>query len=158
METPPCTRFLSALLFSLAFTSINLISAARPATNKACTEFIRTACGTTTYPQLCFTSLAAHASVIQTNPKLLASTALSVTLSTVRSTSSDMSTLLKRHGLTPREVSAMRDCVEDAALTDEDTCANGFTENAMTENVGTVPRFAATYGMLDLEIVLSGLK
>lgn len=173
METPPCTRFLSALLFSLAFTSINLISAARPATNKASTEFIRTACGTTTYPQLCFTSLAAHASVIQTNPKLLASTALSVTLATARSTSSDMSTLLKRHGLTPREVSAMRDCVEElgdsvdqlkksmgemsqikssnfglmindiqtwvsAALTDEDTCANGFTENAMTENVRTV--------------------
>ena len=171
MEASPCIPFLSALLFSLAFTSINLISAARP--EKANTQFIKTACGITTYPQLCFTSLSAHASVIQTSPKLLASTALSVTLSMAQSTSSDMSSLLKSHGLTPREIAAMKDCVEElsdsvdqlkksmaemsqikdsknsnfglimndiqtwvsAALTDEDTCADGFAENGMTESL-----------------------
>ncbi|RVW40162.1 21 kDa protein [Vitis vinifera] len=108
------SHFLPALLIFLSLTSyINLSSAARPAADKASTEFIRTSCGTTTYPRLCYTSLSAHASVIQTSPKLLADTALAVTLSTARSTSSLMSKMVQSHGLKPREVAAMHDCVEE---------------------------------------------
>ncbi|KAL6321875.1 hypothetical protein AAG906_035579 [Vitis piasezkii] len=167
------SHFLPALLIFLSFTSyVNLSSAARPAADKASTEFIRTSCGTTTYPRLCYTSLSAHASVIQTSPKLLADTALAVTLSTARSTSSLMSKMVQSHGLKPREVAAMHDCVEElsdsvdqlrramgemtqikgsnfglmmddiqtwvsAALTDEDTCTDGFAGNAMNGNLKT---------------------
>ncbi|WKA06870.1 hypothetical protein VitviT2T_024750 [Vitis vinifera] len=105
-------HFLAAFLILFAF-HFNSISAAGPAARKDNTEFIRTSCGTTIYPRLCFTSLSAHANVIQTSPRLLADTALSVTLSTARSTSSVMSNLLLSHGLKPREVVAMKDCVEE---------------------------------------------
>ncbi|XP_034710546.1 pectinesterase inhibitor 11-like [Vitis riparia] len=114
MEGSFSSHFLAALIIFLSFTSCaNLSSAARPAAEKASTEFIRTSCGTTTYPKLCYTSLSAHASVIQTSPKLLADTALAVTLSTARSTSSLMSKMVQSHGLKPREVAAMHDCVEE---------------------------------------------
>lgn len=177
MEGSSSASFLASLLIVLAFTSsISFSSAARPVSaGKTSTEFIRTSCGTTTYPDLCFTSLAVHADAIQTSPKLLAGTAISVTLSTARSTSLEMSTILKGQGLTPREVAAMKDCVEElhdsvdqlrksigemsqkkisdfglmisdiqtwvsAALTDEDTCADGFAGNAMNGNVKTAVR------------------
>ncbi|KAJ9679038.1 hypothetical protein PVL29_021072 [Vitis rotundifolia] len=161
MEGSFSSHFLAALIIFLSFTSCaNLSSAARHAAEKASTEFIRTSCGTTTYPKLCYTSLSAHASVIQTSPKLLADTALA---------------MVQSHGLKPREVAAMHDCVEElsdsidqlrkamgemtqikgsnfglmmndiqtwvsAALTDEDTCTDGFAGNAMNGNLKTTVR------------------
>ncbi|KAL6321816.1 hypothetical protein AAG906_035513 [Vitis piasezkii] len=162
MEGSFSSHFLAALIIFLSFTSSS-------------TEFIRTSCGITTYPKLCYTSLSAHASVIQTSPKLLADTALAVTLSTARSTSSLMSKMVQSHGLKPREVAAMHDCVEElsdsvdqlrkamgemtqikgsnfglmmndiqtwvsAALTDENTCTDGFAGNAMNGNLKTTVR------------------
>ncbi|KAH6755690.1 Plant invertase/pectin methylesterase inhibitor superfamily protein [Perilla frutescens var. hirtella] len=126
------------------------------------TEFIKTSCSATTYPTLCYSSLSSQASAIKQNPKLLASAALTVSLKTAVSTSADMVKLSHTAGMTPREVSAMQDCVEElsdtvdqlrnsmaemkqlkggsnfallindvqtwvsAALTDEDTCMDGF--------------------------------
>ncbi|XP_061341428.1 21 kDa protein-like [Gastrolobium bilobum] len=77
------------------------------------TVFIRTSCSSTTYPRLCFSSLVKHAELIQTNRVLLTGTALNVTLVSAKSTSDMMSTLSKSHGLKPREVAAMKDCVEE---------------------------------------------
>ncbi|XP_057798363.1 21 kDa protein-like [Salvia miltiorrhiza] len=79
------------------------------------TEFIRTSCSTTSYPKLCYSSLSTHATAIQQNPKLLANAALSVSLHTALSTSADMLKLSHAAGMTPREVGAMRDCVEELA-------------------------------------------
>ncbi|KAL6004893.1 hypothetical protein ACLOJK_005450 [Asimina triloba] len=110
------------LTLLLHFTShIKTCSAARTAphttnTNtNTNTRFIRTSCVTTTYPRLCYESLSSHASAIQTSPKQLASTALTVTLTGARSTSAMMSRLSTEHGLKKREVGAMMDCVENMA-------------------------------------------
>lgn len=141
-------------------------------------QFIKTSCGSTTYPTLCFTSLSSHANTIQTSPKLLAQTALSVTVDTAVSTSAAMLRLSKAHGVKPREVGAMADCLEEltdsvdqlkksmqemnefkggqnsnfglmvndiqtwvsAALTDEDTCMEGFAGNGMNGNTKNVVR------------------
>lgn len=164
------------LLVCLAICSyIISISSAQTSTN---TQFIRTSCSKTTYPRLCYTSLSSHASLIQTSPKLLTSTALNVTLDKARSTSAMMVRLSRAHGMKPREVGAMQDCVEElsstvdelrrsihemgqikmssnfglimndvqtwvsAALTDENTCSDGFTGSTMNGNTKMVVRNA----------------
>ncbi|KAF5731081.1 putative DC1.2-like [Tripterygium wilfordii] len=111
------TGFLKFLLIALAinfFTS----SAARnlnrkPTSNANYQEFIRKSCSATTYPRLCLGSLSSQASSIQTSPKLLAHAALNVTLSAAKSSSIRMARLSQSHGLSPREVQAMHDCVEE---------------------------------------------
>ncbi|GFY81972.1 plant invertase/pectin methylesterase inhibitor superfamily protein [Actinidia rufa] len=161
--------FLTALLILLSY--INSSSVAR----ETSTEFIKTSCSTTTYPTLCYSSLSTHASAIQTSPRLLAHTALSVTLDNTQSTSAMISRLSQSHGMSPREVTAMLDCVEElsdsvdqlrrsvaemnqlkgsnfalmmndiqtwvsAALTNEDTCTDGFAETTVSSNVKNVVR------------------
>uniref|UniRef100_A0A5B6Z056 Pectinesterase inhibitor domain-containing protein n=1 Tax=Davidia involucrata TaxID=16924 RepID=A0A5B6Z056_DAVIN len=174
MEGSSSNHFLAPLLILLALT--NLSSASGAVAGEASTEFIRTSCSATTYPKLCFTSLSNRASVIQTSPKLLAHSALSVTLDTSLSMSTMMLKLSQTHGLKPREVAAIRDCIEElsdsvdrlsksmkemnqlkkgsnfdlmmsdiqtwvsAALTDEDTCTEGFAGNTMNGNLKTVVR------------------
>ncbi|KAF8412400.1 hypothetical protein HHK36_000363 [Tetracentron sinense] len=177
MEGSSSYYALATLLIVVIFTSaMNSCSATRAiSASKTSIDFIRTSCGTTTYPKLCYTSLSIHASAIQTSPKLLANTALSVSLSKARDTSTMLSKLSKSYGLKPREVSAMRDCVEEmndsieelhksieemgqeggsnfglqmndiqtwvsAALTDEDTCVDGFAGKVMNGNVKTTVR------------------
>ncbi|XVE56362.1 hypothetical protein DITRI_Ditri04bG0003300 [Diplodiscus trichospermus] len=164
------------LLVLLALSSyINFSSAGRQIAPQSSTEFIRTSCSSTTYPKLCFESLSTRSSLIQTSPQLLAHAALDVTLSNAKSTSAMMLTLSKSHGMKPREVQAMQDCVEElggtidelknsisemdkikgsnfglmindiqtwvsAALTDENTCSDGFQGNNMNGNVKTAVR------------------
>ncbi|KAD2805374.1 hypothetical protein E3N88_38751 [Mikania micrantha] len=146
--------------------SINLITAFE----KTNVEFIRKSCSLTTYPTLCFNSLSTRAAAIQTSPKLLAQTSLSVTLDTTRTTSASMVQLSKVHGMNPLEVAAMKDCMEllsdsvyelqksldemtrpgskdsqlvmndiqtwvSSALTDEDTCAEGFKSDSKVKSV-----------------------
>ncbi|KAJ0764670.1 putative pectinesterase [Helianthus annuus] len=154
------------LIILLVISSNDLISAL----DKKNVEFIRTSCGLTTYPTLCFNSLSARAGAIQTSPKLLAQTALSVTLHMTHTTSSSMVKLSQVHGMTPREVAAMKDCIEllndsvynlkqsleemsrpgskdselvmsdiqtwvSSALTDEDTCTEGFKDDPKMKRV-----------------------
>ncbi|KAF8380466.1 hypothetical protein HHK36_027952 [Tetracentron sinense] len=150
---------------------MNSSSAARTIPGETSVEFIRTSCNSTTYPKLCYSSLFSYASAIQSSPKLLTQTAISVSLATARSTSTMLSELSKSRGMKPREVGAVIDCVEEmsesieqlqksveemshvggfnnfvdqmddietwlsAALTDEETCMDGFTGNAMNGNV-----------------------
>ncbi|XP_008234384.1 PREDICTED: 21 kDa protein [Prunus mume] len=167
------TCFLTAL--SISFCIISSTSAARDLAPKTNTEFIKTSCRATTYPKLCRTSLSSHASTIQTSPKLMAGAALNVTLSSAKSTSATMLKLSQSHGLKPKEVGAMRDCLEElsdsvdelqssiaemgnfksydfqlmisdvqtwvsAALTDENTCSEGFGGNGMNGNLKTAVR------------------
>ncbi|CAA3003347.1 21 kDa protein-like [Olea europaea var. sylvestris] len=170
------SHLLAAFLILLTLsTTMDSASAARRAAGETNTEFIRTSCSATTYPKLCYTSLLTHATAVRQDPKLLAHTALSVTLDTARSTSTMMGKLSHIRGMTPREVGAMRDCVEElsdsvdqlrrsttemneikgsnfgmimgdvqtwvsAALTDEDTCMEGFAGKVMNGNVKTAVR------------------
>ncbi|KAH6761220.1 Plant invertase/pectin methylesterase inhibitor superfamily protein [Perilla frutescens var. frutescens] len=167
------SKSIASFLIVLAFSYSGC--EARAVGGSKSTEFIRTSCSTTTYPTLCYSSLSSHASAIQQNPKLLANAALTVSLDTAVSTSADMVKLSHRAGMTPREVGAMRDCVEElsdtvdqlrksmaemkqmkgsnfammindvqtwvsAALTDEDTCMDGFAGKYMNGGVKTAVR------------------
>ncbi|CAI9762359.1 unnamed protein product [Fraxinus pennsylvanica] len=170
------SHLLAAFLILLALSNtMNSASAARRAAGETNTEFIRTSCRATTYPKLCYTSLLTHATAVRQDPKLLAHTALSVTLDSTRSTSTMMGKLSHTRGMTRREVGAMKDCVEElrdsvdqlsrsiaemneikrsnfwmimsdvqtwvsAALTNEDTCMEGFAGKVMNGNVKTTVR------------------
>ncbi|KAJ0098890.1 hypothetical protein Patl1_19917 [Pistacia atlantica] len=119
MEGSIAKHLLNSFLILLAITSfINSSSADTrfyyPVPPKSVsTEFIKTSCSSTTYPRLCYTSLAGQAGLIQTSPKLLAHAALNVTLATAKSTSAVMLKLSKGSGMNPREVEAMQDCLEE---------------------------------------------
>ncbi|WCJ36501.1 Plant invertase/pectin methylesterase inhibitor superfamily protein [Euphorbia peplus] len=102
------------ILIAISF-HLNFIAAARILNPKANTEFVRSSCSTTTYPELCYSSLSVHATKINASPKLLANAALNVTLLSAKSTSYTMLKLSKGHGMKPREVGAMQDCVEELA-------------------------------------------
>lgn len=171
MEGSSSDHLVRILLIFLSLThfSTTAASVARALSGVTNTEFIRTSCSTTTYPKLCYASLSNQATIIRSDPRLLAHAALSVSLDTAKSTSSMMVKLSQSHGMTPREVGAMRDCVEElsdsvhqlkrsleampqrrgfnfaltmsdiqtwvsAALTDEDTCMDGFAGKAMNGN------------------------
>ncbi|XP_010259198.1 PREDICTED: 21 kDa protein-like [Nelumbo nucifera] len=81
--------------------------------NTTITNFIRSSCGVTLYPQLCYTSLSSYASSIQTSHMKLAYTALNVSMKSARSTSAMISNMSQRQDLMPREAAAVKDCVEE---------------------------------------------
>lgn len=82
-------------------------------TPQSSTEFIKTSCSSATYPRLCFSSLSVHANAIQTSPRLLATAALSVSLSSVKSAATQILKLSHSHGLPSRDVAALNDCLEE---------------------------------------------
>ncbi|OIT36387.1 PREDICTED: 21 kDa protein [Nicotiana attenuata] len=172
------SHILTVFLILVAFTSSSFMksaSAARPAAGDTNTEFIRTSCKSTTYPNLCFSSLSSRATAIGVSPQLLAHESLTVSVETAQSTSAMMLKLAHVQGLTPKEVGAMHDCVEElsdkvdelrkslgemkqlwgkdfdlkmndiqtwvsAALTDENTCTEGFAGKVMNGKAKTVVR------------------
>ncbi|CAN1180524.1 Pectinesterase inhibitor 10 [Linum perenne] len=109
--------------FLLLITTLLAAAAAATATAAIPTaaDFIKTSCAATSYPTLCIHTLTPYAPTIRTSTRRLAVTALSVSLSTAKSTKSSakstsaaISTLSRAHaGLTPREAAAMKDCVEE---------------------------------------------
>ncbi|KAI9161319.1 hypothetical protein LWI28_016312 [Acer negundo] len=76
-------------------------------------DFIKTSCGVTRYPDICYETLSSYARTIQTSPKELANAALSVSLKEAQSTSASVLKLSKGHDLRPREAGAVKDCVEN---------------------------------------------
>ncbi|EEF51534.1 21 kDa protein [Ricinus communis] len=154
------------LVSVLLYISSTATSAAAPA---AASNFIKASCRTTTYPALCIQSLSAYATSIQQNPLQLTQTALSVSLENAQSTRTFVYKLTKFKGVKPREMAALKDCLEEiddtadrlsksynelknlghykgkdfqwhmsnvetwvsAALTDENTCTDGFAGKAL---------------------------
>ncbi|KAF5731080.1 putative DC1.2-like [Tripterygium wilfordii] len=110
-------KFLLILLAINFYTSVGRELNEKSSSTSAYQEFIKTSCGATTYRSLCISSLSSQASSIQTSPKLLAHAALNVTLSAAKSTSTMMYKLSQSHGMKPREVQAMRDCIEELSDT-----------------------------------------
>ncbi|KAK1425692.1 hypothetical protein QVD17_21047 [Tagetes erecta] len=131
------------------------------------TNFIRTSCQTTLYPQLCFTSLSGYSSAVQQDPGSLARVAIGVALSKTITMTKYISNISSHvdYGSSPRVVAAVHDCCsvfgdavdnireslrqmrrlngsgEDlrfqvsnvqtwmsAALTNEETCTDGFED------------------------------
>ena len=176
MEGSYLFKAVAALSILLRFTTyMNSCSAAGATPGETNTDFIQKSCHVTPYPRLCISSLSSYASKIEGSPKLLADTALSMSLETALSTSTAITKVSKIHGLQPAEAAAISDCVEQirdsvdelqrslqemkhpggsnfvfpmndvqtwvsAALTDDDTCMDGFAEIASKGKVHTMVR------------------
>ncbi|XP_021909584.1 pectinesterase inhibitor 4 [Carica papaya] len=158
------------IVIFVSFSSMEMALAASNCTNKIYTNYIKTACNSTTYPSLCRKSLSSYASAIESNPLKLCNTALYVTIRTARNVSSLVTKLAKEKGLSPTEIGIITDCVENigdsidelnqslaetnylggpdtelhlanmktwvsAALTDEDTCTDGFDGRKVSSSV-----------------------
>ncbi|XP_062027861.1 21 kDa protein [Rosa rugosa] len=172
-----CHLMLALPILQLLLYHISPCTASPASSCKANTEYIKTSCSVTIYPKLCYTSLSIYAEKIKTNPKVLAYTALNVTLAATKATSVVINRCSRVHGLKPIETAAALDCVEEvsdaldelrmsidelghavrgsrnfsfqisdiqtwvsAALTDEDTCMDGFDEHKSTGRMETVVR------------------
>ncbi|OIW10071.1 hypothetical protein TanjilG_32811 [Lupinus angustifolius] len=156
------------LFFVTAFSTLNAAVAADYYGGS--TDFIRSSCNTTLYPDICFTSLSRYANAVQQNPGQLARVAISVTLSKVHRVASYVSNLTREadYSADTRAASAIHDCFTNlddavdqirgslkqirqigavgagagsflfqmsnvqtwmsAALTDEETCTDGFQD------------------------------
>ncbi|CAI9092068.1 OLC1v1027215C1 [Oldenlandia corymbosa var. corymbosa] len=82
---------------------------------QAATSFIRSRCRKTTFPAVCIQSLSNFAPSIQNNPKQLAQTALSVSITRAQSSRAFVTKLAKFKGLKRREYAAIKDCLEEMA-------------------------------------------
>ncbi|KAF6139406.1 hypothetical protein GIB67_026248 [Kingdonia uniflora] len=158
-------------LLSLLVFFLRAISAA---TNENSTNFIRTSCNATLYPDLCYASLSRYTKSVRQSPAQLARIAVTVSLAKAKQMASYV-TNISHHAtnsgtsMNPRVVSALKDCFSmfsdtvyqiklslnemhnltststggnesfkfrmsnvqtwmSAALTNEDTCTDGFEE------------------------------
>ncbi|CAN8254943.1 unnamed protein product [Cochlearia groenlandica] len=105
------------VLFLVVLSTTKLISfssaAANAGTSKRAINFIQASCKATTYPTICINSLSSYANSVQTSPRRLAETALTVTVTQARSTKLFVSRLARFKGLKKREIQAIKDCVEE---------------------------------------------
>ncbi|XP_050233662.1 21 kDa protein-like [Mercurialis annua] len=164
-QRPTLLLFAAALLLLTA-------TADDPTAQSNSTNYIRTNCGTTLYPDICFSSLSRYASAIQQNPRRLAHVAIGVSLSRARHVAAYVSNLSREadYSSDHRAAAALHDCYSNfgdavdeirgslkqmrqlgaagssaeafrflmsnvqtwmsAALTDEDTCTDGFEDVA----------------------------
>ncbi|CAK7337062.1 unnamed protein product [Dovyalis caffra] len=109
------TCALVVLAFLLCISNAQTSSAAITTTKtsrKTYTDYLKTACNSTTYPQLCFKSLYSYSSTIKTNDLKLCNAALTVSLEAARNTSKLVKSLSKRRGLSKIEAAVIEDCVE----------------------------------------------
>lgn len=174
----PRPLILLSFLFSTFFLQLHAIPAAAPASyppdtgSGTGTDFIRTSCNSTLYPEICYSTLSRYASTIQQDPAQLASVAIGVTLSKAKGMANYVSNISRQadYGSDQRAAAALHDCfsnfgdaVEEiygsvkqmrqirsagtsrasfrfqmsnvqtwmsAALTDEETCTDGFEDVA----------------------------
>ncbi|KAL1222021.1 Pectinesterase inhibitor 11 [Cardamine amara subsp. amara] len=106
--------FYILFLFLLSTTKLTASpSAAAAGTSKRAINFIQASCKATTYPAVCINTLSGYANSIQTSPRRLAETALTVTVSQAQSMKLFVSRLARFKSLKKREVQAIKDCLEE---------------------------------------------
>ncbi|KAG6496788.1 pectinesterase inhibitor 9-like [Zingiber officinale] len=82
------------------------------------TEFVRSSCGATRYPDLCFRSLASYAPAVRHSERQLARAALSVSADRARSASAYVAreaAAASSAGRSSREAGAVQDCLDNMA-------------------------------------------
>ncbi|XP_004147977.1 21 kDa protein [Cucumis sativus] len=100
-----------AILLILLINQSNIIANSQPIND---TQFIKTTCQSTPYPDLCLSSLSDSAATIHSSCHLMTVAALTVALTHTRSTSSAIESLAKSsNALTPRDSYVIRDCIEE---------------------------------------------
>ncbi|KAL9338359.1 hypothetical protein Peur_070128 [Populus x canadensis] len=105
----------NALALLLAF--LLCISLADATTTKNSSEtytnYLKKACNSTLYPQLCFESLSSYTSTIKTNDLKLSTKALTVTLKAASNTSKLVTSLSKGGNLSMTEAGIIKDCIDE---------------------------------------------
>ncbi|XP_048428926.1 21 kDa protein-like [Pyrus x bretschneideri] len=103
------------LLFQLSLISFFFLFHPTPTVGSPSndTYFIRTSCGTTLYPDVCYTSLSRYASAVQNNPAHLAKVAIGVSLARARRLADYFSNISRQadYGADPRAPPALHDCL-----------------------------------------------
>lgn len=175
METQTQRPLILSLLFATFLLHLQPIATVAssypaPAPQSNSTDYIRTSCGATLYPEICFTSLSRYASAVQQDPARLARVAIGVSLSRARHMAVYVSNISREadYGSDHRAAAALHDCYSNfgdavdeihgslkqmrqigaagssaeafrfqmsnvqtwmsAALTDEETCTDGFED------------------------------
>ncbi|KAL7603534.1 pectinesterase inhibitor 7 [Lactuca sativa] len=161
-------RYTIFFFFFLSTTLLTLTTAGNPfPPTSNDTDFIRTSCRTTLYPQICYTSLSGYSSAVQQDPGRLARVAIGVTLSKATHMARYVSNISRKadYAGIPRVAAAVHDCFSvfgdavdeirgslrqmrrlngsgeslrfqlsnvqtwmSAALTNEETCTDGFED------------------------------
>jgi len=174
-ETPgPLLLFTFFLTTFLLYSQpISTVASPDPAFSQSSgTDYIRSSCGATLYPEICYTSLSRYASAVKQSPSRLARVAIGVSLSRARRLAAYVSNLTRHEdfGGDHRATAALHDCLSNmgdavyemsgslkqmrkvgaaglsaesfqfqmsnvqtwmsAALTDEETCTDGFEDVA----------------------------
>ncbi|KAF8407608.1 hypothetical protein HHK36_006741 [Tetracentron sinense] len=156
--------------------------------NRNTTDFIRSSCGATLYPELCYTSLSRYANAVQQSPAKLARIAVAVSLSKANGMVIYVSKLPRQpdYVAEPRVTAALNDCFTtfgdavdqmqhslkqmrnlnggesfsfqmsnvqtwmSAALTNEETCTDGFDDvpdgpikSDVCDRAGNVKKFTS---------------
>ncbi|KAJ9146943.1 hypothetical protein P3X46_029156 [Hevea brasiliensis] len=75
-------------------------------------NYLKTACNSTTYPKLCYSSLSHYYSTISNNDLTLCISAVNVSLQAATNANSLVTALLKEGGLNHTEAQAVQDCLE----------------------------------------------
>lgn len=109
----------------LAFAILSLFNHINPCTatllpNEPNTDFIRTSCKVTLHPILCYNSLKDYACKIQTDPKLLAYTAVNVTLEFTKQSLATVKRFQEIGGLNPVLASTMEACANELTVAMDD--------------------------------------
>ncbi|KAG5230555.1 hypothetical protein IMY05_015G0111400 [Salix suchowensis] len=107
-----------ALLLTFLICISNMeISLADTNTTKNSTEtytnYLKKACNSTLYPQICFESLSSYTSTIKTNGLKLCTKALTVTLKAASNTSRLVRSLSKEGNLSKVEAGIIKDCIDE---------------------------------------------
>ncbi|KAB5525362.1 hypothetical protein DKX38_023111 [Salix brachista] len=107
-----------ALLLTFLLCISNMeISLADTNTTKNSTEtytnYLKKACNSTLYPQICFESLSSYTSTIKTNGLKLCTKALTVTLKAASNTSRLVKSLSKEGNLSKAEAGIIKDCIDE---------------------------------------------
>ncbi|KAJ8770080.1 hypothetical protein K2173_010125 [Erythroxylum novogranatense] len=173
MKRLPCLLITAVLLlFHYLPTAVSQAPAPAPdnhSRNNA-TDYIRSSCNATLYPEVCYSSLSRYSSAVQQSPGRLARVAIGVSLSRAHNMAVFVSNVSRQadYGSVPREAAALHDCFSNfgdavdeiraslkqmrqldspassaqsfrflmsnvqtwmsAALTDEETCTDGFED------------------------------
>ncbi|KDP23996.1 hypothetical protein JCGZ_25384 [Jatropha curcas] len=88
-------------------------TAATKTSNKTYRNYLKTACKSTTYPKLCYSSLSSYSSIIKTDDLILCTTALNVSLQISINTSYFMTDLSNQQELSETEAEVVQDCIDE---------------------------------------------
>ncbi|KAG7548156.1 Pectinesterase inhibitor domain [Arabidopsis suecica] len=119
---------LSLILFVL-YLSTAAIAMARNLEEESSgdTEFIKSSCETTSYPDQCFQSLSSYASEIKKQPRMLVETALAVSIARAKSAKTYVSEMTDYKEITKMQHEAVEECLNEMGDT-VDRLSNSLKE------------------------------